>query len=317
MTIYKKMKIIFVAAAFFMFSARVLSAAGGTTSATFLKLGVGARPVAMGSAFTGIADDVNAVSWNPAGLVNIEGKEFSFMHLEHFQNIKYESVCYGVPLSVNSALAFGGGYLYTDDIAKTFINEDVYAGFVRDGSYRLEDKTFFVAYSRMFAEDKAAGLLIRWLSERIEDYEASGVSLDAGYLMLLSQNFSFGFSVQNLGGTIRFIAAEEKLPLTLRAGFGYNPYPSDGRLRFGVDVSKSSDYQPSVNVGVEYKIIKSVLDIRGGWRFKDLFSDDRLDDISGLSCGIGFSFYRYTLDYAFVPYGALGYSHRISLTGRF
>jgi len=309
--------IIYCAAVCFSLIASLLNAAG-TTSATFLKLGVGARPVAMGSAFTGISDDVNAVLWNPGGLVNIEKKEFSFMHLEHFQGIKYNALCYALPFEKSeSVLASGAGYLYTDDIAKTFIDEDVYSGYRDDGSfYRLEDKTFFVSFARMVAEDKALGVLVRWLSERIDTYEASGVSFDIGYLMLLSEKFSLGLSVQNIGGTIRFISVDEKIPLILRAGIGYTPY-DNGRLKVGIDISKASDYQPSVNCGVEYILIDSLLALRGGWRFKDLFFDDRLDDTSGLSLGVGLSFYKYSLDYAFVPYGILGYSHRISLSGRF
>ena len=36
--------------------------------AAFLKLGVGARAVGMGGAYTAIADDVNSMGWNPAGI---------------------------------------------------------------------------------------------------------------------------------------------------------------------------------------------------------------------------------------------------------
>jgi len=64
-------KIIFVIALTFTFQLSALSlfAAGpGTTGATFLKLGVGSRPVAMGEAFVAVADDINALFWNPSGL---------------------------------------------------------------------------------------------------------------------------------------------------------------------------------------------------------------------------------------------------------
>lgn len=40
-------------------------------------LGVGARPVGMGDAFVAIADDSNAVNWNPAGLVQLPRMELS------------------------------------------------------------------------------------------------------------------------------------------------------------------------------------------------------------------------------------------------
>jgi len=47
----------------------------GTTSAQFLKLEAGARPVGMGGAFTAVCDDVQALYWNTAGLAQIKSKE--------------------------------------------------------------------------------------------------------------------------------------------------------------------------------------------------------------------------------------------------
>ena len=40
----------------------------GLTGAAFLKVGVGARAVALGSATTSLTDDVNQIFWNPAGM---------------------------------------------------------------------------------------------------------------------------------------------------------------------------------------------------------------------------------------------------------
>ena len=40
----------------------------GTTAAQFLKIGIGPRAIAMGSAFTATANDLTAIYWNPAGL---------------------------------------------------------------------------------------------------------------------------------------------------------------------------------------------------------------------------------------------------------
>ena len=39
----------------------------------FLKIGQGARPVAMGDAYRAVADDINGIFWNPAGLTDIRG----------------------------------------------------------------------------------------------------------------------------------------------------------------------------------------------------------------------------------------------------
>ncbi len=53
----------------------------GKIGATFLKLGVGAKPVAMGGAFCAVADESSAIYWNPAGLAFLKDRELSFTHI--------------------------------------------------------------------------------------------------------------------------------------------------------------------------------------------------------------------------------------------
>lgn len=48
--------------------AALVVGAAADARADFRFLGTGARPRAMGSAFVSLADDANAVFWNPAGL---------------------------------------------------------------------------------------------------------------------------------------------------------------------------------------------------------------------------------------------------------
>ena len=56
------------------------SSKSGTTAAQFLKIGVGARAVGMGSAFAATADDVTSIYWNPAGLAMNLSNEALFNH---------------------------------------------------------------------------------------------------------------------------------------------------------------------------------------------------------------------------------------------
>lgn len=51
-------------------SVRASAESAGATGAAFLKLGVGARAVAMGEAYAAEANSVESLYWNPAGLVN-------------------------------------------------------------------------------------------------------------------------------------------------------------------------------------------------------------------------------------------------------
>ncbi len=63
----------------------------GTTGATFLKLGAGARAIGMGSAFTGLSDDASAIYWNPAGLGFTKRWELSFNYQKHFADFDYQA----------------------------------------------------------------------------------------------------------------------------------------------------------------------------------------------------------------------------------
>jgi long-subunit fatty acid transport protein len=62
------------------FAAAALAHAAGTTGANGIKLSAGARPEGMGGAFVGVADDISAIFWNPAGLSMLGSQEGSFMH---------------------------------------------------------------------------------------------------------------------------------------------------------------------------------------------------------------------------------------------
>src|ERR1035437_432241 len=75
-----------------------LRADQGTTSASFLKLAVGPRAIGMGEAFAGVADDVNALYYNPAGLAYVPDKEFTLMHSVWFQDIFFDNAAVAWPI---------------------------------------------------------------------------------------------------------------------------------------------------------------------------------------------------------------------------
>src|SRR4030081_2917596 len=49
----------------------------GTTGAEILKIGVGARAIAMGEAYAAQADDVSSLYWNPGGLALMQERQAS------------------------------------------------------------------------------------------------------------------------------------------------------------------------------------------------------------------------------------------------
>jgi hypothetical protein len=61
------------------------------TGFTFMRIGVGARPVGMGGAYTAVADDANALFWNPAGLALAPGFCADVTMMKLLQSVSYAS----------------------------------------------------------------------------------------------------------------------------------------------------------------------------------------------------------------------------------
>jgi len=83
---------------------RVSSA--GEYTADFLNIGVGAKPVAMGNAFTALANDASAVYWNPAGIVQTRTLDLHLDHAPMFNGLAQYNVV-GANLKLDSNMALG------------------------------------------------------------------------------------------------------------------------------------------------------------------------------------------------------------------
>ncbi|MEW6555839.1 MAG: PorV/PorQ family protein [Elusimicrobiota bacterium] len=299
----------------------------GTTSANFLKIGIGARPVAMGEAFVAVADDANTIVHNPAGLAQLSQKEFSAMHLEYFQNIKYEALSYLQPFKFGTA-GISLGYLYMNDIKRTYFYEEEY--YKEAGEFGAADRTAVLGFgkklgSRHLSADYGYGLAVRFIRETLESESATAFALDIGLLCnrqlianYISLPLSFGIAIQNIGTQMKFIEVKEKLPIILRTGVCWNVSGKRGinSPLLAFEFYKPSDNYPELKLGSEIWLF-DLFAPRIGYRYRTWARNNYLGDLSGLTAGLGIKIYNYTVDYAFVPYGDLGYTHRFSLGGRF
>src|SRR5580693_1619639 len=88
------------------------SDATGTTTADFLKLGVGARADAMGGAYSAVADEATALYWNPGALTRIPEKSASatLMHAPYVASSFFDYV--GFAKNTNGSNAWGTGLQY-------------------------------------------------------------------------------------------------------------------------------------------------------------------------------------------------------------
>lgn len=272
----------------------------GTSAAVFRKIGIGSRPVAMGEAFGGLADDATAIYWNPAGLGNIQGIQIPTMHLEWFEDIRYEFVGLVYSLDKYGTVAISFTELFIEDIEERDTNDpDVVQGY-----FDAKDIAYTLSYGKKIGEDLSLGINITRIRQTIANEKAYGTAYDIGALYKTPlEGLKLGFVVQNLGDKIGFFEEEDPLPLNYKVGLSYAVY--DGRWNNTIDFNKYRDDDLKVNVGTEFWIDRSFA-VRMGYKA------DR--DLEGLTFGFGVKAEaNFEIDYAFVDYDQLDTTHRFSL----
>jgi hypothetical protein len=280
----------------------------GTAGVPFLKIGVGAKAVAMGEAFSALADDITAVYWNPAGLIQLTKPEISTMYNDWFEGIGHGFLGFAFPTSRRRAMGFSIIHVGVGKIpGYAQIGEDHYES---TGNFYARDTAFAFTYATVLTEAISFGMNIKGIVQKIENEEASSFAIDLGQLYQPPiDGLTLSAVVQNIGPRIKYSVEGDKLPLTLKFGSVYRVRVQP--LTITCDLTKPIDNDWKINLGMELWF-KDIIALRGGFNsqvFKDLGT--------GITCGFGFTIKYYQIDYAFVPYDELGNTHRISITFRF
>ncbi len=286
-----------------------------TSGDAFLKIDTGARPVGMAGAFCAVADDINACYYNPSGLTQLKTPEFIFTHNDWITDINQEYVAY-VYTTENYAVAISATYLYMGDISETIvdpINPDF--GKETGKMFNAGDTSFAISYAQKLNSVLSLGLTVKYIQETISDQSATGYAGDAGILYEPNTTINLGLSIHNIGNEITFIESPSPLPTTLRLGaaYQYGPFTLSSQL-----TKVLLDNNLSMAIGVE-SWLGGVLGVRIGYAVTT--PDNKLGEFKslpqGLSTGIGAKISNFEIDYAFLPYGDLDDTHRISLSLRF
>lgn len=273
----------------------------GTSGANYLKIDAGARSAALGSAYVGLANDINALYFNPAGLVAIPHAAVDTMQLNWLADITQQQIAGVIP--VEGWGVFGG---YYSSLATPYDKETKYDsayGYASTGDqFNSEVKVIDVAYAFSINKELSAGLGVKTIEERLADVKKTGMAADVGLLYrgFFFKELSVGAVVQNI--SVSPLRTDEPLPQTIVIGMAYTMSLFETqRLTFLSDVGIPNDGVTALGVGVEYALNRYIA-FRVGYK-----------DKVGFTLGGGLSFGNLNLNYAYVPYGELGNSYRIAV----
>jgi hypothetical protein len=276
-----------------------LHAASLTTGADFLLMTAGARPDGMGDAFSAVADDVNTLTFNPAGLGNIRLPEIGFGWEEFFSGIHYDFIGAAIPTGDWGVLGLGYLGLGVSPFNSTASSSTptVSAG----------DSALVLGWGKSFY-DIHVGAAVKYISRQVDDVQGNGFAFDLGLRYRPIPDVTLAASALNIGPGIKMVTVEP-LPTLLTLGAAWTlldvPYHN---LTLASDVATNLTEQTKrFSFGAEYWYDNTVA-LRAG------YLTDSQDQ--GFSAGAGVKFSFAQIDYSYQPFNVLGSVHRISGTFR-
>lgn len=304
--------------------------------AAYDDVGVSARVTGLGNAYTGVADDVYSVYYNPAGLATLDRKEFATSYtrlltgLSDGSNIQNSFLAYAHPLDEGRKGTVGAGFNY----------------FTLDSLYR--ESSFFGSYGRQLSREDRPDPIYLGVSGKILNRTLGGTAVasnalsnsgvatgqadpvlqstsktnfdaDLGALWRVAPHWNLGVQIQHLlEPNVAFSPdASDKLGRNVKFGGAYRtPFST---LSTDADLVTAPDGSLDKRLAVAIEkwlptLLYGSFGVRGGIGFGSR-------DYRQLSTGVSYKVHRMQIDYGFaIPVGGLTQTsgtHRFGLTWRF
>ncbi|OGF50392.1 MAG: hypothetical protein A2231_02545 [Candidatus Firestonebacteria bacterium RIFOXYA2_FULL_40_8] len=273
----------------------------------------GARPIGMSGAFTSIADDVNALFYNPAGLSKLGRIEVTGLYEQQYAGLG-ENICY----------SYFGSVLPLGDLGRFGISGSM--------SYTSLYQEYMVALSYGLKVSKSPsvslGVNIKWLSKTFTQNEYTAIdplflnsglnmnfwSYDIGGLIDITKQSRIGVMLMNINQPVDSYDGD-RLPLKIKAGGMYNFDILTASVEGEYGLASINGHKDlNLSAGIEKWICENNLGLRAGISFLRY-------SIRSISVGATYKIDGLQIDYA-LQYpisgitGTLG-NHIVQLTYKF
>jgi opacity protein-like surface antigen len=305
----------------------------GTTAASFLKIGLGARPAAMGGAYTAVSSDLSAMYWNPAGLGRMKSGEAAFNHIDWIADIKYDNASAAILLDDVGTLGLSFTTLNIGEIEVTTTADPEGTG----ERYTAGSTLMNLSYAKNLTDKFTIGFNVKYIREHLWNMSAQSIAIDFGtlYTAPILNGLHIGASMVNFGPKMKLEGRDNKilvrtgagdqnivdgeivldgydLPLLFRVGVATDAI-NDGntRITLAVDAVHPNDNTEYLNSGIEFSWA-NIIALRAGW--KSVFERGTEQ---GLTFGGGLNYavspqMNVLLDYAYLDFGRLKPVHYLS-----
>jgi len=306
-----------------------------TAAGNWLKLETGTRAIGMGGAYTAAGNDVSGIPYNPASVSFVKGQEGFLSTTQYVAGISYNVLGYATNMS---GVDYAGVHIFFLNSGDMNVTNEYYP----DGTGEKFSMTGLCArgtYGRRVTNRLRIGFTGKYIREQIYTVHMQTFAIDIGsHFDTGIYGFVLGMSINNLGPQVKFegdgleiecdepsgyceqIAESFSLPMTFRLGFAnYIMGPESQFIKsdnhtflMSMDAINPIDYTLYGAMGVEYAYSEMFF-VRAGTHFGH--------DTADMSLGAGFKLnteaFSIGIDYAYVNYGILDYTHQFGLNFNF
>ena len=269
MKIIRRAELLTFITLFILLFGKNLFAQAGGAAVPFLLISPDARASGMGEVGTAIADDINAIYWNPAGL----GFHDYMDQYSGGEDIPYRQVSltfskwlpqfnadlfysYGTIgqyfEGLDGTVALNFVFMNLGEFTRTYENGTV------AGKFLSNEFSIGLSYGTIIAQDLGIGFQLRYIQSNLAPASSASqgdagvgvsASFDLGFLwkpqtlmigdMDFGNYFSLGLNLQNVGPKMTYRKESDPLPTTLRLGSAFNIIQDEfNDLKIAMDISK-------------------------------------------------------------------------------
>lgn len=303
----------------------------GTSAGNFLGIGLGAKAVGMGGAFTSHASDASVLYWNPGAMSRMESSQTQFTKADWLVDTDLSFISSIIKLGPDNAV---GLMLVVLDYGR----EEITDLENQEGTglyWTASDLVAGLAFSRNLTQRFSIGSTVKVIQQKIYNEKAFGLALDIGLkYMSPDDRYRIGMSIANFGSDLSLdgkdllhkidldpsaeghnetIVAKLKtdaypLPLIFRVGFSVDVIRMSDKLRLtlAADALIPGDDSESLHLGSELALGERIF-LRAGYKVIDTYRTEE-----GLSIGFGARAFSMNgmelmLDGAYQDFGVFGY----------
>jgi len=309
-----------------------------TAAANWLKLETGTRAIGMSGAYTAIGEGIAGVPYNPASISFVKNSQGFLSTTKYFAGINYSVLGFATNLS---GVDHAGIHIFALDSGDMDVTTEEYP----DGTgeqFKMTGLCLRGTYSKIITNRLRIGFTGKYIREQIYTSYMQSFALDIGSRFDTGlYGFVLGMSISNLGPEVKFdgealtVECEDDasptgwcdqqteffpLPLTFRLGLANYIMGPDSRLikskkhklLFSMDAINPIDFTLYSAIGMEYTFSDMFF-----LRFGTHVGHDTAEMSLGAGLELSSKTFDIGLDYAYVNYGVLDYTHQFGLNFKF